>query len=126
MEFANTLVVLVGAPRATFEDLFGEGFAMLCFTVPSVREVANVVSELNVCARVQAICQGVRCPVCRGGVYPFFFLRLSGVCGVPPSMWFKYVSVMFYVLRTTDVGFVVRVGSELHREVTGSKAILAR
>ena len=51
MELANTLVVLVGTPRATFEDLFGEGCAMFCFTMPSVREVGNDVNKLEVSAR---------------------------------------------------------------------------
>ena len=88
MELANTLVVLVGAPRATFEDLFGEDCAMFCFTVSSVREVANDVSKLNVCARVQEICQGVRCLVWRGGVYPVFFygsVECAG-CHLPCSL----------------------------------------
>ena len=40
-------------------------------------------------------------------------------------VWVR-VCVMFCVLRTVVVGFVVTVGSELYREVRGSKAILAR
>ena len=36
LELANTLVILIGAQCATFEDLFGEGCAMFCFTVPCV------------------------------------------------------------------------------------------
>ena len=69
---AYTLGVFVGAPHATFEDLFGEGCVMFCFTVPSFREMGNNVSELDVRARVQEICQGVRCLVCRGGVCHVF------------------------------------------------------
>ena len=90
----------------------------------SVRELANDVCKLCVCARVQEICQRVRSLVSRRGVYNFF-LRLNGVCGMPPPMWFVYLCVMFCVLLTTVVGFVVKVENELHREVVGSKAILA-
>jgi len=45
---------------------------------------------------------------------------------MPPPMWFVYLCVMLCVLLTVVVGFVVKVGNELHREVGGSKAILAR
>jgi len=48
MELAYTLVVLVGAAHATFEDLLGEGCVMFCFAVPGVREVGNNVSKLDV------------------------------------------------------------------------------
>jgi len=68
LELANTLVILIGAQCATFEDLFGEGCAMFCFTVPCVYEMANGVCKLSVCARVPEVCQGVYCQVCHGGV----------------------------------------------------------
>jgi hypothetical protein len=52
LELAYTLVALVGAPHTTFEELFSECCAMFCFSVPSVREVGDDVSELHVCACV--------------------------------------------------------------------------
>ncbi len=98
---AYTLVVLVEAPHATFEDLHGEGCAMFCFRVSSVREMGNDVSKLDICARVQEICKCVRCLVCRGGVY-LVVLRLSKVFGVPPPMRFGclYALVLLFVWRS--------------------------
>ena len=46
-----------------------------------------------------------------------------GYCACVLLVWLVYA--MFCVLHTSVVGFVVKVGTELHREVRGSKAILA-
>ena len=76
VELAYTPVVHVGAPHPTFEELFGEGYAMFGFAVSCVPEVGNNVIELNVCARVKEICQGVRSLVWRGYVYMAFSFSL--------------------------------------------------